>query len=126
MPVKTREGVLLREYVEGFKQYLSVAEKDRLAFNNAPERTPELFDTYLPYAMALGVEMEWAKQFEGIYLNEPSWHSGPTTSYTGASLAQEMHTFSLYFTSASMPTSGGASGGGSAGGGFGGGSGGSW
>src|SRR4029078_11061788 len=37
---------------------------------------PEMFEKYLPYAMALGVEDNWAKAFDGIYTQPPSWYSG--------------------------------------------------
>ena len=51
--------------IEGFKQYLSVAEEDRLEYLNPPEKTPELFEKFLPYAIALNVENTWAKRFTG-------------------------------------------------------------
>lgn len=128
MPVKTRSGVALREHLEGFKRYLSVAEKDRLAFHNPPENIPELFDRYLPYAIAFGVEEKWAKQFEGIYRDQPNWYSGghPGT-FAVASLASDLSSFTSTVAAASAPqTSGGSGGGGFSGGGFGGGGGGSW
>ena len=40
-------------------------------------KTPEMFEKFLPYAMALGVEDNWAKAFDGIYNQPPSWYSGP-------------------------------------------------
>ncbi len=39
----TMQGRRLMDQVEGFRLYLSVAEKDRMNFLNPPERTPELF-----------------------------------------------------------------------------------
>jgi len=39
-------------------------------------KTPEVFEKYLPYAMALGVEKNWAKAFEGIYREPPDWYRG--------------------------------------------------
>jgi len=30
-----------------------------------PERTPALFQAYLPYALALGVENRWSENFSG-------------------------------------------------------------
>jgi uncharacterized membrane protein YgcG len=126
MPARTREGVLKKEHLEGFKRYLDVAEKDRLAFHNAPERTPKLFDTYLPFAMALGVEKAWAEQFTDIYKEQPQWYSGSTGTFAPAMFAGELSSFSSDFQSASAPQSSGSGGGGSVGGGFGGGGGGSW
>ena len=47
-------------------QYLGVAEEDRLNALNPPEKTPELFERFLPYAIALDVENAWAKRFAGV------------------------------------------------------------
>jgi len=56
----TRKGRLLLDKFEGFKMYLEVAEKDDLNLKHPPEMTPELFEQYLPFAIALGVEQTWA------------------------------------------------------------------
>ena len=34
-----------------------------LLAEGVPERTPELFEKFLPYALALGVEQKWSEQF---------------------------------------------------------------
>ena len=65
----TLKGRKLMDKIEGFKQYLSVAEKDRLNLLNPPEKTPRLFERYLPYALALDVEQEWCEQFAHILEN---------------------------------------------------------
>lgn len=124
MPKKTEKGVLAKEYILGLKKYLSVAEKDRLDFHNAPEKNPKLFEKLLPYAMALGVEKKWAEQFEGIYTQNPNWYIGPVgSSFRATSFADDLKSFS----SATAASGGsGSSGGGSSGGGGGGGGGGSW
>ena len=49
--------------IEGFRQYLGVAEEDRLNAMNPPDKTPELFEKFLPYAVALDVQNAWAKKF---------------------------------------------------------------
>lgn len=124
MPSHTKKGVEAREYILGLKEYLCVAEKDRINFHNAPEKTPQHFEKLLPFAMALGVEKEWAKQFEGIYSQNPSWYAGPIgTSFDPTTFAGDMNAFS-----AATASSGGSgsSGGGASGGGGGGGGGGSW
>lgn len=124
MPKKTKKGVLAREHILGLKEYLSVAEKDRINFHNAPEKTPEHFEKLLPFAMVLGVEKEWAKQFEGIYQQNPSWYAGPVgTSFSPSAFAGDMKSFS---SAAAASGGSGSSGGGSSGGGGGGGGGGSW
>lgn len=133
MPVKTIKGVLTREHILGLKRYISIAEKERIKFHNAPEKNPELFDRLLPFAMMLGVEKQWAAQFKDIYTRPPSWYEGPVgTHFSAVLLASSMSSFSTtaQSTLASKPSSaaGGGSGfsGGGAGGGFGGGGGGSW
>ncbi|RMD87986.1 MAG: DUF2207 domain-containing protein, partial [Alphaproteobacteria bacterium] len=83
----TMKGRRIMDHLEGFKLYLSVAEKDRLNFHNPPERTPELFERYLPYAIALGVEQEWGEQFDDVLKAardpetgvawQPGWYHGP-------------------------------------------------
>ena len=133
MPVKTGAGVLAREKILGLKEYLRVAEADRIKFHNAPEKKPEIFEQLLPYAMVLGVENEWAKQFEGIYNTSPAWYSDPNTAnFTALALINNLNRFDTraQTTIVSRPqsASGGGSGfsGGFSGGGFGGGGGGSW
>ncbi len=134
MPARTEKGVLAREHILGLKEYLSVAEAERLKFHNAPEKKPEVFEKLLPFAMVLGVEKEWAKQFEGFYENQsPAWYSGaPGQHFSALALADNLGGFSdkLSSTAASSPSSAGSGGsgfsGGGVGGGFGGGGGGSW
>ena len=133
MPVKTIKGVLTREYILGLKRYISIAEKERIKFHNAPEKNPELFDRLLPFAMMLGVEKEWARQFKDIYTEPPKWYEGSAgTHFNAVLLASSINSFSTtaQSTLVSKPSSaaGGGSGfsGGGAGGGFGGGGGGSW
>ena len=134
MPKKTEKGVLAREHIVGLKEYLNVAEKDRLAFHNAPQKTPERFEKLLPYAMVLGVDQAWAAQFAQIYNTEPSWyHDAGGGAFNSIVFVSSLNHFSTYTNStlASSPRSaaGGGSGfggGGFSGGGFGGGGGGSW
>lgn len=119
--------------VEGLKLFLSVTEKDRMKFHNAPKKTPNLFNKLLPYAIALGVEKEWAKQFEGMDLEEAtSWYSSPTHHFSAYYLASSLSSdFSGAVASNFSPppqssSSSGGGGGGFSGGGGGGGGGGSW
>ncbi len=122
----TDEGAKIWAKVDGFKLYLSVVEKDRMKFHDAPERTPELFSKYLPYAVALGVEKEWAKQFEGIDIAKATnWYAGSYAGFSAMNLANDLgNSFAPVVSSNSSVSSSG--GGGSSGGGFGGGGGGSW
>ena len=123
-PKLTDTGLEEWAKVEGFKLYLKVAESDRLNFSDAPVKTPERFNALLPYAVALGVEKEWAKQFDGIDLSQSSsWYAGEANVFTAAAFASA---FSDGFAGAMSSGFSGSSGGGSVGGGGGGGGGGGW
>ena len=128
-------GRRVLDNIEGFKLYLSTAEKDRLNFTAPAEQTPETFEKYLPYALALDVEQEWAEKFSSVLDKaeiekgySPSWYSGSSWSAFGA--GNFVSSFSSSFSSAVSSSStapGSSSGsGGSSGGGGGGGGGGGW
>lgn len=134
MGKKTKLGAETKDHILGFKLFLSITEKDRLNFHDAPEKSPEQFMEFLPYAIALGVENKWAKQFENVYINQPSWYQGNMTgAFIASSFVSNMSDFSnsvntsLSYTSKNAANGGfGGAGGGFSGGGFGGGGGGSW
>lgn len=124
----TDEGAKAWAQVAGLKLYLSVAEKDRLKFTDAPERTPERFNKLLPYAIALGVEKEWAKQFEGIDVEQSTtWYTGNYASgFLVGSMVDDLGGGFSSAVASSFVVASSSSSGGSSGGGFGGGGGGSW
>ena len=127
MPSRTTRGTRELEKVLGFREFLSRVEADRL---DRVVKTPAMFEKFLPYAMALGVEDNWARTFEGIYTQSPAWYSGPggATMFHPTSFTRNLGVMSTAAAStmASAPRSSGGSGfsGGSSGGGFGGGGGG--
>ena len=128
MPARTIRGTRELEKVLGFQEFLSRVESDRL---DRLVKTPEMFEKFLPYAMALGVEDNWAKAFEGIYSEPPQWYSGPGGVHTfrPSAFTSNLGAMSTQAASvmASAPRSSGGSGfggGGSSGGGGGGGGGG--
>ncbi len=129
MSARTVEGVRTRVAVLGFQEFMNRVDADRLK-----RMPPDTFEKYLPYAMALGVEQNWAKAFAGIVHDPPRWYVSPN-GYTGFnplyfsssmhSMARDMH---QVFVSAPRSSSsgsgwGGGGGGGFSGGGFGGGGG---
>ena len=129
MPARTSKGSIAYEQILGLKDYLTVAEKDRLKFHNAPEKNPKVFETLLPFAMALRVEKQWAKQFEGIYKQNPNWYNDSSGAmFNAAIFSNSISNFSSAASSAMTTASSGGSGfsGGGSGGGGGGGGGGSW
>jgi uncharacterized membrane protein YgcG len=132
----TFSGRKVMDQIEGFKLYLSVAEKERLNILNPPEKTPELFEKYLPYALALDVENEWSEQFADVLARagegrgySPGWYTG---SYHDVGSSRFVSNLGGAFagaiaSSASPPgSSSGSGGGGFSGGGGGGGGGSGW
>lgn len=103
---------------------------------NPPDRTPELFERYLPHAIALGVENRWGEAFTGVLTPEVArtggtgrgtspgtlaWYSGANTGSLSGLASSLGGGFSSSLSAASSPPSSGGGGGGSSGGGGGGG-----
>ena len=134
----TPKGRLLMDKLEGFKLYLEVAEKDDLNIRHPPDMTPELFERFLPFAVALGVEQAWADQFTQVFAAldaeqgvnyRPRWYSGDFNHARLGGFADNIgSSFASAISSAATPpgSASGAGGGGSSGGGGGGGGGGGW
>lgn len=122
---RTRLGYEALMHLKGFKEFLSVTDKERFDFHNAPEKNADQFMQYLPYAVAFGVEDKWAEVFKDMSIPQPSWYDGGGVSaFNAASLTSSLGGFSTAFASSSGSSA--SSGGGSSGGGGGGGGGGSW
>jgi hypothetical protein len=73
MPARSVAGARALGKVRGFVDFLGRVEKDHI---ERLEKTPQLFEKYLPYAMALGLENNWAQAFGRITV-QPKWHRGP-------------------------------------------------
>jgi len=129
-------GRKIMDQIDGFKMYLGVAEKDQIYSMQEPDKSPELFESYLPYALALGVENQWAEKFSDILAGikgddyRPVWYNGTSWSTLGASGFASSLSSSFASTISSSSTAPGSSsgggGGGFSGGGGGGGGGGGW
>ena len=120
MPARTMAGAQALEGALGFEEFLGRVEAPRM---DAIVRTPEMFEKFLPYAMALGVEKKWAGAFENIYRQPPEWYRGGNfQSFNSRSFASNLNSMSTRAAStlASAPRSSGGSGfgGGGGGGGF--------
>jgi uncharacterized membrane protein YgcG len=136
MTAKTVSGARATIAVLGFQEFLNRVDADRIK-----QMTPDTFERFLPYAMALGVEHQWAQAFDGIVKEPPSWYSS-SNGYAGFSplfFSSAINSMASdvfqVFTSAPRASStgsgfgssgGGFSGGGFSGGGFGGGGGGAF
>src|SRR3989344_32845 len=134
----TTLGRKIMDEIEGFRWFLSVTETDRLNFHNPPQKTPELFEKFLPHALALDVEQQWAEQFAEVFAKitaagdqyQPRWYVGAhfyaiNIAAFSSSLGTTMNSAVSSAATAAGSSSGGGGGGG-AGGGGGGGGGGGW
>jgi uncharacterized membrane protein len=129
MPSHTSKGATALENTLGFEDFLQHVESDRIA---RIEKTPALFEKFLPYAMALGVEKKWVGAFGDICKQPPNWYQGGVYGnnfvplYFIASLNSMTAQTSSVMSSAPRSAGGGSGfgGGGFSGGGFGGGGGG--
>jgi uncharacterized membrane protein len=129
----TKEGRTVLDHIAGFKQYLTITERERLDRMTQPRDTPELFEKYLPFAIALGVENRWAERFAGVLAAASAqgqqsfaWYSGSSSPWSNPTGFVDSVGSSLSSAVGSASTSPGSSGGGSSGGGGGGGGGGGW
>ncbi len=139
------EGRKIMDQIDGLREYLSVAEEERLEYLNPPDKTPETFERFLPYAVALDLENTWARRFADVLAaaaaggaaahTASSWYSGDRdinrdpvsfTERIGDQLSDTIASSSTAPGSSDSSSSGGSSGGGSSGGGGGGGGGSGW
>ena len=135
MTGRTVAGARAYAKVLGFEDFLGRVEKDPI---ERLEKTPELFEKYLPYAMALRVEKKWVQAFSSIGVQPPQWYQGADgSSFQPALFVHDLNVMSSHAgsvmtssprssggSSSSGATSGsGFSDSGSSGGGFGGGGG---
>jgi hypothetical protein len=142
----TGKGIELRDYLKGLREYISVAEKDRIAMLQSPEgaekvgvkvgegdpvQLVKLYERVLPYAVLFGIEKQWTKQLGTYYetsSQQPDWYVGnsPFNAVVFSSALGNFASQSSSYSSAVSASTGGSDGGGSSGGGGGGGGGGGW
>ncbi|WP_118974133.1 DUF2207 domain-containing protein [Taibaiella koreensis] len=139
MPNYTPEGRALMDKIEGYRRYLKTVDENRLNLTNPPEKTIDLFEKNLAFAIALDCDIEWGRKFEQVIktaIQQGATHPGlfygnSFASGNAFSASSFISGFSGAISSASTPpssSSGGGSsfGGGSSGSGGGGGGGGGW
>ena len=138
LKARTQAGRALLDRIEGFRMFLSAVDSDRINVMNPTNQTPAVFERFLPFALALGVEHAWAEKFSQVLASagaggdgarySPSWYTGGISSFSPADFTSSFsESFSTAVSSSSAPaSSSGSGGGGSSGGGGGGGGGGGW
>ncbi len=113
---------------QGFRDFLLTAEKDKL--EALVEENPSYFFDTLPFAFVLGVTDVWAKKFEGLIKEPPSWYHGYyggypfTPLYMTQSVVKTYSGLNKVYSQRAVKNSSGSFGGGFRGGGFSGGGGG--
>lgn len=89
-PLLTQKGIYAREYLDGMKVYLDLAEKDRMKVLQSPEGAErvdvgnnlemvKLYEKLLPWAVLWGVEEQWMKELAVRVETEqlqPGWYVG--------------------------------------------------
>ena len=138
--IPSRKGAEAKNYLEGLKLYISVAESERLKFSQSLQNSErfqtefggsrvKLYEKLLPWAALFGLEKTWAKVLESQFQDEdylPGWYAGSTV-FNATMFSNSLNSFNSAMSSYSSPSSGGSGGGGGfSGGGAGGGGGGGW
>ena len=135
--VLTPEGAQAYEHLQGVREFIRVAEEDRLrmlqSYTGAERRTEDgadvihVYERLLPYAMLFGMEDEWGRVLETAYSREahgPTWIGDPASFALRTSLVAFMSSSTAAATYSAPSTGMSSSTGGSFGGGFSGGGGG--
>lgn len=128
MPKRTQFGNQILGKIQGFKNFLEIAEKPKL--EELVMQDPEYFYNILPYTYVLGVSDKWINKFETIAMKAPTWYDGYDENFNaarfGVLMGSMMSSAQSAMVSRPSSSSSSGSGGGSSGGGSGGGGGGSW
>lgn len=137
----TDKGLALQRYLLGLRDYIRLAETDRLRMLQSPEGAEKvgeqvngqdkgqlirLYERVLPYAVLFGEEKGWNEQLGRYYAEaqtQPEWYTG-RTAFNAAVFSTAVSSFNQSVSSFS--SSSGGSSGASSGGGGGGGGGGGW
>ncbi len=150
----TERGRTLRDHLEGLREFIRLAEADRIRMLQSPsgaERVPaagavsgaaampvvdpehvlRVTERLLPYAVLFGQEREWSNTLAALYAErgrEPDWYSG-RSGFNAVAFSSGVSSFTSassasWSGSSSSSSSSGSGGGGSSGGGGGGGGGG--
>jgi len=131
----TLAGRKLLDQIEGFKLYLNVAEEDEIELSGEPRFTTDIYEQFLPFAIALGVDHAWSAKLDQAVaggLIDSGYHPRGFLYYnsdhgmTDFSSSLSTGLDSAISSSSTAPGSSSGSSGGSSGGGGGGGGGGGW
>ncbi|HMD86441.1 MAG TPA: DUF2207 domain-containing protein [Terriglobia bacterium] len=120
LKASTRSGRALLGQIEGFRMFLTTTEWGHRDARIARKFTLDLFERFLPYAMALNVEKVWSEKFaasqaqtapEGTADYSPVWYTGPGWNrLTAATFATSLGNSFSSALSSSMKAPGSGSG----------------
>jgi len=135
----TEAGAALRDHLRGLREFIALAEADRLRVLQSPTgalRVPVdvndkrarlmLTEKVLPFAVLFNLEKEWSQELANLYAEndaQPTWYAGGPT-FNAMIFAASLNTFSTALSTSWTASSSSSSMGGSGGGGFSGGGGG--
>ncbi|UCH75867.1 MAG: DUF2207 domain-containing protein [Rhodospirillales bacterium] len=63
MKAPTELGREILDAIGGFRRFLATAEHERMKMADAPRMTSHLFARFLPYALAMDIELDWSERF---------------------------------------------------------------
>lgn len=69
-PNLTQKGILMREYLLGYKEYLSKAEINNLKETSSPNSDLLNISSHLPYAIAFQLHHEWMSEFSKLFKSD--------------------------------------------------------
>ena len=71
LPRKTMAGAEAAARWRAFRKYLAEIERyEKL------DQAKDIFDRYLPYAVAFGIDRSWVQKFAGVSAPTPTWYGG--------------------------------------------------
>ena len=132
----TEKGLQAKWYISGLYTYIDMAEKEKISFDANPEKSLDIAEKLLPYAMVFGMEKKWIEYLTTMLdlsglantdVGKYNYHSSFITSFATQSLLINSFSSSVIprstssssssFSSSSSGSSSGSSGGGGGGGG---------
>lgn len=132
----TLAGRKLLDKIEGLQLYLDVAEKDEMENAQEPRFTTDIYERFLPYAIALGVDNAWSRRLDsaitsgavtvGYNINGFRYHNEYSSMTEFSDSLSGSFDSAISSSSTAPGSSSGSSSGGFSGGGGGGGGGGGW
>jgi len=77
--LKSTLGAERWRHVKGFQEFMGRVEAERMR-----SISPDLFEKFLPYAIALGVERAWTTHLKGMLTRPLSWYAGTFAEFVSA------------------------------------------